>query len=227
MVADLNVKSAQTVAASISEAGSDALSVNLDVSNPESVNAAFSAAEDWKGRPTAVLVNSAGIIGICSLSDYKFEDWQRVFNINVTGTFLASQRAAHSMAGARYGRIINVASVSAERAGIGRAAYGTSKAAVVGLTRQLAMELGPLGITANAIAPGPVGTAMTAESFTEETIAECSSMIPSRRLGTVYEMADAILFLAARSSGYINGVLLPVDGGYLASGVAKTGSLTN
>lgn len=75
------------------------------------------------------------------------------------------------MATARYGRIINLASISAEHAGIGRAAYGTSKAAIVGLTRQLAMELGPLGITANAIAPGPIVTAMTAESYTEETIA--------------------------------------------------------
>ncbi|WP_244438925.1 SDR family NAD(P)-dependent oxidoreductase [Paraburkholderia dilworthii] len=161
------------------------------------------------------------------LLDYKLEDWQRLMNINVTGTFLCAQRAARSMANAQYGRIVNLASISAERAGIGRVAYGTSKAAVVGLTRQLAMELGPLGITANAIAPGPVVTAMTAESFTDETIAAYSAMIPSRRLGTVEEMADAILFLASKRAGYINGVVLPVDGGYLASGVAKTGNLTN
>jgi NAD(P)-dependent dehydrogenase (short-subunit alcohol dehydrogenase family) len=227
VVADIHIDNANKVASDIRETGGKALSLKLDVSNPACVDAAFDEAEQWQSRAASVLVNSAGIIGIGPLLDYAFEDWQRIMSINVTGTFLCAQRAGRSMASNGHGRIVNLASISAERAGIGRVAYGTSKAAIVGLTRQLAMELGPHGVTANAIAPGPVVTAMTAESYTAETIAAYSSMIPAGRLGTVEEMADAILFLAAPNAGYINGVVLPVDGGYLASGVAKTGKLGN
>jgi NAD(P)-dependent dehydrogenase (short-subunit alcohol dehydrogenase family) len=227
VIADINLQNANDVAATIRESGGHALALRLDVSDPRSVDSAFDEAEQWNGGAVRVLVNSAGIIGIAPLLDYTFDDWQRIMSINVTGTFLCAQRAGRSMAANGYGRIVNLASISAERAGIGRVAYGTSKAAIVGLTRQLAMELGPHGVTANAIAPGPVVTAMTAESYTAETIDAYSQMIPVRRLGTVEEMADAILFLASPGAGYINGVTLPVDGGYLASGVSKTGKMGN
>lgn len=196
----------------------------VDVRRAESVSEAFDAIEGWRKAPD-VLVNSAGIMHVVPLAECAAEDFRRVMDVNVLGTFLCSQRAARGMIAQRYGRIVNLTSVSGERAGIGRVAYGTSKAAVSGLTRQLAMELGCHGVTANAVAPGPVSTPMTEGKFTPETRRAYESMIPARRLGTVEEMADTIAFLASESAGYINGVTLAVDGGYLAAGVATTAGL--
>lgn len=225
-VADINFENATKVACEINEKGGHARAVRVDVTNFESVESAFVDAEQWYGGSTEILVNSAGIMGVHSFIDYPADLFAKVMAINVTGSFLCSQRAAKSMVVARNGRIINVASVSAERAGIGRAAYGTSKAALVGLTRQIAMELGSFGVTANAIAPGPVVTPMTAASYNPDTIDAYTSMIPARRLGLLEDMTAAVVFLASDEAAYINGVLLPVDGGYLASGVAKTGKLS-
>jgi len=153
-------------------------------------------------------------------------DWERVLAVNVTGTFRCAQRAAVGMVARGYGRIINLASVSGVRAGIGRAAYGTSKAAVIGLTRQLAMELAPHGVTANAVLPGPVPTGMTADIYTPQTIETLESMVPTGRLGTPEEIAAAIVFLASRQASYVNGHMLAVDGGYLASGMNRTANLS-
>jgi NAD(P)-dependent dehydrogenase (short-subunit alcohol dehydrogenase family) len=216
---------AKAVADKINASGGRALAVAMDVTDPESVDRAFTAAQRWHGQAVDILINSAGIMGVHPLLDYPPELFRTVLEVNVVGSFICAQRAAKGMADKGNGRIVNLSSVSAARAGIGRAAYGTSKAAVSGLTRQLAMELGPLGITANAVAPGPVVTAMTADQYTEETIEAFSQMIPAQRLGTLPDMTDAILFLAGEGAGYINGVVLPVDGGLLASGVSKTGSL--
>ncbi|MEN8503552.1 MULTISPECIES: SDR family NAD(P)-dependent oxidoreductase [Paraburkholderia] len=224
-VADVNVDGAEKVAAEIRGAGGKALAIELDVSDSTSVEEAFGKAEGWYGETTSVLVNSAGIVGINAFLDYSLKQWEQVLAVNVTGAFLCAQRAAKSMVRARSGRIVNVGSVSGVRAGIGRTGYGTSKAAILGLTKQIAMELGPYGVTANAIAPGPVLTPLTATSYTPDTIDSYTSMIPARRLGTVDEMSDAILFIASEHAGYINGVLLPVDGGYLAGGVNRTGKL--
>lgn len=224
-VADLNLDNAAAVVRDITTAGGQALAIKVDVSSQDSVNAAFDAAEEWYGKATNVLVNSAGIMGVGSFIDYPLKQWESVLGVNLTGTFLCSQRAAQSMVEAKFGRIINVGSVSASRAGIGRVAYGTSKAAILGLTRQLAMELASHGITANVVAPGPILTPFTAASYTPETIAAYESMIPARRMGVVEEISDAILFLASDAARFINGVSVPVDGGYLAGGVNKTGTL--
>lgn len=224
-VADLNIENAAAVVREITGAGGAALAVGVDVSSQDSVNAAFAAAEHWYGKHTHVLVNSAGIMGVGSFLDYPLKQWESVLGVNLTGTFLCSQRAAQSMVEAKFGRIVNVGSVSASRAGIGRIAYGTSKAAILGLTRQLAMELASHGITANVVAPGPILTPFTAASYTPDTIAAYESMIPARRMGVVEEISDAILFLASEEARYVNGVSLPVDGGYLAGGVSKTGTL--
>ncbi|MFM0351591.1 SDR family NAD(P)-dependent oxidoreductase [Paraburkholderia sp. RL17-347-BIC-D] len=225
VVADVNIDNAKRVAGQIEQAGGKATAIRIDVSNADSIERAFSLAEDWNGGAVDILVNSAGIMGVKPILAYPIDEWERVMSVNVTGSFLCAKRAGKGMVAQKYGRIINVASISAARAGIGRAAYGTSKAAVVGLTRQLAIELGPHGVTANALAPGPVVTAMTESSYNTQTVNAYTSMIPARRLGTVEEMADAILFLASETAGFVNGVMLPVDGGYLAAGVMKTGDL--
>ena len=145
----------------------------------------------------------------------------RVMRINLNGTFYCAQAAAKIMSKQKYGRIINIASISGERAGEHRAAYGTSKAAVIGLTKQGARDLGEHGITVNAIAPGPIDTPLTKQIHTEWTRKNYLKLIPVGRYGTVDEIADAAVFLGGEAAGYVNGHILFVDGGYNSAGVAE------
>jgi len=223
-ILDVDQARAERAARNNTDLSASALPIQVNVTSKESIDAAFLAIEGWR-KAVDVLVNSAGIINVSSVTECSPDDFRRVMEVNVTGTFLCAQRAAEGMIAQRYGRIINLASISAERAGVGRVAYGTSKGAVASLTRQLAMELGSYGITANSVAPGPVSTAMTEKYYTLETRQAYESMIPARRLGTPSEIAHVIAFLASEEAGYVNGVMLPVDGGYLAAGVGITGAV--
>ena len=223
-ILDIDMAKAEAVARTVTARNGSALPFCVDVTNSNSIEDAFAAIETWRKAPD-VLVNSAGILRVSSVADCTLSEFRTVMDVNVTGSFLCAQRAAKGMLAQRYGRIVNLSSISAERAGIGRVAYGTSKGAVASLTRQLAMELGVAGITANCVAPGPINTAMTREFYTPETKRAFESMIPARRLGTVDDVANAIAFLSSHDAGYINGVMLPVDGGYLAAGVGVTGGL--
>lgn len=223
-ILDIDKAKAETVAHAVIDRNGSALPVYVDVTSSRSVEDAFAAIENWRKAPD-VLVNSAGILKVASIVDCPVPDFRAIIDVNVTGTFLCAQRAAKTMLIRRYGRIVNLSSISAERAGIGRIAYGTSKGAVISLTKQLAMELGGAGITANCVAPGPISTAMTQEFYTPETKQTFEAMIPARRLGTAAEIANAISFLSSESAAYINGITLPVDGGYLAAGIGTTGNL--
>jgi 3-oxoacyl-[acyl-carrier protein] reductase len=137
----------------------------------------------------------------------------------VTGTLVCSQHAGRLMARHGWGRIVNIASVAGMRAvGKGRTAYGTSKAAVIGLTRQMAAELAEMNITANAICPGPVDTPMTQVLHSAEFRRQYASAIPAGRYGLAREIAATAAFLVSEPAAYINGVALPVDGGFMASG---------
>ena len=223
-ILDIDSMRAESVARSVTDFGGSTLAIQVDVTSSESVNSAFAAIHSWRKGPD-VLVNSAGIINIAAVTECSLADFRNVMEVNVTGTFLCAQRAAQGMIEQRYGRIINLASISAERAGVGRVAYSASKGAVASLTRQLAMELGAYGITANSVAPGPIKTAMTREHYTPETTQALESMIPVRRLGNVDEIAHAIAFLSSEGASYVNGIMLAVDGGYLAAGVNVTGKV--
>lgn len=223
-VLDYDMNKARAVAQRIVDRGGSALPVCVDVTDFESVEQAFSAIESWR-KPVDVLINSAGIMKVASVLECSLEDFRDVMQVNVTGVFLCAQRAAKSMLEQKYGRIVNLASISAERAGIGRVAYGTSKGAVCALTRQLALELAIGGVTVNCVAPGPISTPMTRDFYTPETRSAYESMIPMRRLGTVDEVAHAIAFLVSDNASYVNGITLVVDGGYLAAGVGTTGTL--
>jgi 3-oxoacyl-[acyl-carrier protein] reductase len=140
-------------------------------------------------------------------------------NVNVTGTLLCAQAAARLMVRQRWGRIVNIASVAGMRAvGSGRTAYGTSKGAVIALTRQMAVELAEHGVTANAVSPGPVDTPMTQALHTARFREEYAKAIPMNRYGTTAEVASAVMYLVSGEATYITGVALPVDGGFLASG---------
>ncbi len=220
-VADLDFQSASQTADEIVDAGGGARPFQIDVSDPGSVQACFRDARAWL-QHVDILVTSAGVLSVHALPDFPIEIWKKVMEVNVTGTFLCVLQVAHEMIERQFGRIVTISSISGVRAGVGRTAYGTSKAAVMALTRQLAMELAPHGVTANSVAPGPVLTPLIAKTHNQETMAAYTAMIPAGRMGTVEEIADAVVFLASDQAGYINGQTLAVDGGYLAAGVART-----
>ncbi len=218
LVADIDLGKATATAQKICNSGGDAVALEIDVGSVNSIRKAFDQVARDFGR-CDVLVNNAGIAKTHPFIDFPLENWLATLNINVTGTLLCSQHAARLMIPQRWGRIISIASVAGLRAvGKGRTAYGTSKAAVIGLTRQMAAELAEFGVTANAIAPGPVDTPMTQVLHTEAFRREYISAIPGQRYGLTTEIAAVAAFLASEQAAYINGVALPVDGGFMATG---------
>jgi len=218
VLADINLSAAEEAAANFMRSDLSVSATEIDVSSPESIAAAFDAIGSAHGR-CDVLVNGAGIAKLAPFIDYPLDTFLKTMQVNVTGALLCSQHAARLMVKNRWGRIINIASVAGMRAvGKGRTAYGTSKGAVIALTRQMAVELCDYGITANAIAPGPVDTPMTKALHSEEFRAEYSNAIPMKRYGTTSEIAAAVCYLASEEAAYTNGIVLPVDGGFLAWG---------
>ncbi|MEY3913345.1 MAG: hypothetical protein RL509_1389 [Pseudomonadota bacterium] len=218
MVTDRDVKAATQTARAIEKAGGLATPHELDVGNPESIAQAFDAIRRTVGR-CDVLVNNAGIAKTYPFIDFPLDNWNATMNINVTGTLLCSQHAARLMRKRRWGRIISIASVAGMRAvGSGRTAYGTSKAAVIGLMRQIAAELTAEGITANAIAPGPVDTPLTQVLHSPAFRQAYTAAIPAGRYGLTTEIAAMAAFLASDQAAYISGAVIPVDGGFYAAG---------
>ena len=160
--------------------------------------------------------------------DQSLADWELTLRINLTGTFLCGQAAARLMAknkpssksaGKLKGAIINIASISGQRGGTGRAAYGASKGGVIALTKVMAVDLAAHGIRVNAIAPGPIDTEMARRGHTKETRAAYHRLIPQERYGSVDDIANAAAFLASDASGYVTGHTLNVDGGFGAAGL--------
>lgn len=218
VICDINGEEAERFAKGLRDQGFPADACQVDVGVPASVSDAFAWIDSEFGR-CDVLVNSAGIAKTMAFLDFDLDVFNKTMLINVTGTFLCCQLAARLMRKHEFGRIINIASVAGLRAvGKGRTAYGTSKGAVIALTRQMAVELSEYGITANAIAPGPVDTPMTKELHSETFRQAYSNAIPAKRYGTTREIAAAVSYLASEGSAYVNGIVLPVDGGFLAWG---------
>ena len=203
------------VAAEITAAGGTAHAVALDVASEDSIKTTAKALLAQFGA-VEILVNNAGVTRDGLMMRMKRADWDDVLNTNLTGAFLLTQAFVSSMLKARWGRIINISSVVARSGQAGQANYAASKAGLIGLTRSLARELASRGITANAVAPGYIETAMTAV-LDEKQREAMLSQIPLARPGTDADIAHAVVFLASQEAGYITGHVLDVNGGmYMA-----------
>jgi NAD(P)-dependent dehydrogenase (short-subunit alcohol dehydrogenase family) len=216
--ADISLETAQATADSIANNERQAIAVATDVTQSDQVERMVEQSITTFGQ-LDILVNSAGAVSIAPFLDVSAQDFQRLMRVNVEGTLYCAQSAARQMTKRGYGRIINIASIAGQRAAFGRTSYGTTKAAVIGLTKQMALELAPAGITANAIGPGPVSTPLLLNALSDEGLEKYLELIPAGRLGTVEDIADAANYLAGEQASYVNGHVLFVDGGYSAIGV--------
>ncbi|MGE5117295.1 MAG: SDR family NAD(P)-dependent oxidoreductase [Betaproteobacteria bacterium] len=194
------------------------LALHGDVSDARRVSSMFGEIDARFGRIDA-LVNNAGVAVFKPLGDTTFEEWRHVLGTNLDGPFLCSQACVPVMSRTGGGSIVNIASISGLRASTLRVAYGTSKAALIHLTKQQAVELGAIGIRVNAIAPGPVETEMARQVHSPAIRKDYHDTIPLGRYGTMDEIAAAIGFLCSREAAYVNGQVLAVDGGFEATGI--------
>jgi NAD(P)-dependent dehydrogenase (short-subunit alcohol dehydrogenase family) len=191
------------------------LAIHCDVADVRAVQAAILKVASHFSRLDA-LVNNAGVAVFKPILETTPEEWQRVLDVNLSGPFFAAQAAALLMRETGGGSIVNIASISGLRASTLRVAYGTSK---VHLTKQQAAEFGAIGIRVNAIAPGPVDTAMAKAVHSAEIRADYHDAIPLNRYGLEEEIAEAVFFLCSSRSSYITGQTLAVDGGFDATGI--------
>lgn len=196
----------------------DLLGVHCDVSDPAQVDRATVEVMARFGRVDA-LVNNAGVAVFKPVLETSFEDWRTVMATNLDGAFLCTQAFGALMAKIGSGAIVNIASISGLRASTLRLAYGTSKAALIHMTKQHAVEFGNVGVRVNVIAPGPVETEMAKLVHSVAIRSDYYDTIPLGRYGTTEEMANVVGFLCSEQSSFVNGQVVAVDGGFDAAGV--------
>lgn len=194
-----------------------ALALEADVSDPAQVDDMVARTLDRLGRLDH-LVNNAGVAEFGPLEDCSFDMWRRVMATNLDGVFLCTQAALPALKATK-GSVVNIASISGLRASTLRVAYGTSKAAVIQLTKQFAAEMGEHGIRVNCVCPGPVRTKLAMAVHSPEIIASYHDAIPLNRYGSEEEIAQAIDFLCSPRASYITGQVLAADGGFDSTGV--------
>ncbi len=210
-VVDIRADSIQSVVDEIQAAGGEALAVPCDVTQRDQVAAAVKKVLDTFGQ-IDIVGNNAGITRDARLVKMTEDDFDQVVNVNLKGVFNLTQAVAPHMVERGYGRIISTSSIVGIYGNFGQTNYVATKAGVIGMTRVWARELGPKGITANAVAPGFIATDMV-KTVPQEVLDKFISQTPVRRLGTTEDIANAYLFLASEESSFVNGIVLSVDGG--------------
>src|SRR5689334_9117754 len=214
-ILDLHEPSAKDAATEVADQHAvQAVGIGCDVTDEASVEGAL-AALDGSVPPVGALVNNAGITSPTPFLEVTGEEWDRIFAVNVRGAFNITRRVAPGMAERGFGRIVFLSSVSAERGGgvFGGVAYSAAKAAQLGFTRALARELGPQGVTVNAVAPGLIDTDITGGALEGDRKSELLAGIPVGRNGRVADVADLITYLCREETGYITGATYDVNGG--------------
>jgi 3-oxoacyl-[acyl-carrier protein] reductase len=205
-----SARAAEAVVGQVEASGGRALALGGDVVDGGRIDAHFSTLEERFG-PVLVLVNNAGVRADGLAPQIQDCDWDLVLATNLTAAFRATRRAVRPMLKARYGRIVNIASVVGLRANPGQANYAASKAGLIAMTKTVAAEVARRGVTVNAVAPGLIATDMTADLN-----GDLLSVVPARRAGTPEEVAACVRFLASDAAGYVTGSVLTVDGGMSA-----------
>ena len=207
-------EAAQQVAKSIEADGGSAATFAIDLADEATVERAFDQVAEWSAPPV-VLVNAAGIVRDGLAVRYAVTDLQALLSVNLAGAFLTAKAALRPMLRARWGRIVNIASVVGLIGNPGQAAYAASKAGLVGMTRSLAKEVGSRGITVNAVCPGVVETEMTA-GLPEGSLDRLVQAPPAGRAARPEEIASVVRFLAGEEATFVNGAVVTVDGGLTA-----------
>ena len=193
--------------------GAQVMALSCDISDAQGVQAAAEKVQATWGAPYA-LINNAGLLRSGGLADVSLDDWNAVLAVNLTGYLLCARAFGAAMRAAGEGCIVNIASISGLFPQSHSGAYSASKAGVLQMSRQLAVEWGPLGLRSNAICPGMIRTALSAKFYEEPGFeAKRSAVTASRRIGEPHDIADVAIFLASPRSGYVNGAELVVDGG--------------
>lgn len=194
------------------------LALTCDVAKPDQVRRSMDELISRFGQLNCV-VNNAGTAVFKPIKDTTFDEWSRVLAVNLSGPFLIAQAALPHLVAAGGGSVVNITSISGLRASTLRVAYGVSKAGLAQLTKQQASELGEFGIRVNAVAPGPVDTAMAKKVHSADIRAAYHDTIPLNRYGTEDEIANMILFLCGPDASYVTGQVVAVDGGFQSTGI--------
>ena len=220
IIVDINEITGTKIIKSLNSEGKDVQFIQCDVSKESSVAKLIECTlKDCKS--IEILMHFAGIGLEKKFVDTSLDDWNNIINVNLTGTFLVTRAVSKLMISNKYGRIVTMSSIAGMRGGSGRAAYGASKGGVISLTKVLALELAPHGITVNTLSPGAIETELVKKMHDKETRRAYIQGIPMDRYGTTEEVAMAAVYLALPGSSYLTGTVFPVDGGFASSGVMK------
>lgn len=213
VLADYNTEAGEKAAEELKANGGDVQFIHVNVADRDSVNKMVEATIN-QYRKIDILINNAGITQDGMLTKLSVDDFQKVIDVNLTGVFHCTQAVVPHMITQGKGKIISTSSVSGIYGNVGQTNYAAAKAAIVGMTKTWAKELGRKGINVNAVAPGFIETGMVA-SVPEKVIAQMLSLIPLQRLGKPSDIANAYLYLSSDESDYVNGTVLHVDGGIM------------